>query len=131
MRNCPMYEADHKEVKDKKGDQVRPNTSRRETFFQAVKREMVVWEDPSSYSDDSEHSNEAFMAESDDEEAEEEVTLSNLRQNLHVLSRPEPIPWMWLALENHCWPQPNPWPGLLNSAEDSKHDYNDPKNFLK
>ena len=37
-----------------------------------------------SVSDDSEHCVEDFMAKSDDEEDEEEVTLSDLKQNLHV-----------------------------------------------
>ncbi|KAH0736927.1 hypothetical protein KY290_035632 [Solanum tuberosum] len=33
------------------------------------------------------------------------------------LSRPEPTPWAGPALGDHCWPQANPWPGFLNSAE--------------
>ncbi|WMV32631.1 hypothetical protein MTR67_026016 [Solanum verrucosum] len=33
-----------------------------------------------------------------------------------ALSRPEPIPWAKLALENHCLPQANPWPDLLLSG---------------
>ncbi|KAH0664566.1 hypothetical protein KY284_029497 [Solanum tuberosum] len=34
-----------------------------------------------------------------------------------VLSCPEPTPWAGPALGDHCWPQANPWPGFLNSAE--------------
>ncbi|KAH0729410.1 hypothetical protein KY289_000598 [Solanum tuberosum] len=36
---------------------------------------------------------------------------------LNKLSRPEPTPWAGPALEDHFWPQVNPWPGFLNSAE--------------
>ncbi|KAH0751734.1 hypothetical protein KY285_004882 [Solanum tuberosum] len=34
-----------------------------------------------------------------------------------LLSRPEPTPWAGPAPGDHCWPQANPWPGFLNSAE--------------
>ncbi|KAH0706364.1 hypothetical protein KY289_011440 [Solanum tuberosum] len=40
-----------------------------------------------------------------------------LRNNHDFVSRPKPTPWMWLALENHCWPQTNPWPGLLTQQK--------------
>ncbi|KAH0679485.1 hypothetical protein KY284_020570 [Solanum tuberosum] len=34
-----------------------------------------------------------------------------------LVSRPEPTPWAGPTLGDHCWPQANPWPGFLNSAE--------------
>ncbi|WMV52830.1 hypothetical protein MTR67_046215 [Solanum verrucosum] len=42
---------------------------------------------------------------------------SQLEEKVNVLSRPEPTPWAGPALGDHCWPQANPWPGFLNSAE--------------
>uniref|UniRef100_M1DPV7 Late blight resistance protein n=1 Tax=Solanum tuberosum TaxID=4113 RepID=M1DPV7_SOLTU len=33
------------------------------------------------------------------------------------VSRPESTPWAGPAIGDHCWPQANPWPGFLNSAE--------------
>ncbi|KAH0714397.1 hypothetical protein KY284_007302 [Solanum tuberosum] len=33
------------------------------------------------------------------------------------LSRPEPTPWAGPAPGDHFWPQVNPWPGFLKSAE--------------
>ncbi|KAK4719957.1 hypothetical protein R3W88_018295 [Solanum pinnatisectum] len=38
--------------------------------------------------------------------------MSNIDLNANR-SLPEPTPWTWLALEDHCWLQANPWPGLL------------------
>ncbi|KAH0698506.1 hypothetical protein KY284_012721 [Solanum tuberosum] len=51
MRDCHVLEVDHKEVKDQEGEQVRASNSRKETFFQKVKREMTAWEDSPSVSD--------------------------------------------------------------------------------
>jgi len=48
-----------------------------------------------------------------------------------LMSRPEPTPWAGLALENHCWPQANPWPDLLSGrlkhkkqSQDITHENN-------
>uniref|UniRef100_M1CI90 Late blight resistance protein n=1 Tax=Solanum tuberosum TaxID=4113 RepID=M1CI90_SOLTU len=35
----------------------------------------------------------------------------------NVMSRPERTPWAGPAPGDHFWPQANPWPGFLNSAE--------------
>lgn len=72
MRDCPMHKAHCEKVKDKERDQVHPKISRREPPFLAVKRDMTAWEDYSSDSDDSEHSN-AFMAKSNKKDAYEKV----------------------------------------------------------
>ena len=72
--------------KDKEGDQVCPKISRREVFFGAVKREMAAWEKSSSDSDDSENTDNGFMAKSDEEDSDEKVTLSYFKQNLNTFS---------------------------------------------
>ncbi|XP_049344714.1 uncharacterized protein LOC125809119 [Solanum verrucosum] len=85
--NCPMHKADHmksiknEEGKDKEGDQVRDKLSRREAFFQALKKDVAAWENSSSDSDDSEHSNDAFMGKSDKEDADEKLTTENVLVN--------------------------------------------------
>ncbi|KAH0641818.1 hypothetical protein KY285_032687 [Solanum tuberosum] len=90
--NCPMHKADHmesfknEEGKDKEGDQVRDKLSRREAFFQALKKDVATWKNSSSDSDDSEHSNDAFMGKSNEEDADEKVTLSYFKQNLNTFS---------------------------------------------
>ena len=72
--------------KDKEGNQVHPKISRREVFFGAVKREMAAWEKSSSDSDDSENTDNDFMAKSDEEDSDEKVTLSYFKQNLNTFS---------------------------------------------
>ena len=72
--------------KDKEGDQVCPKIRRREVLFGAVKREMAAWEKSSSDSDDSENTDNGFMAKSDEEDSDEKVTLSYFKQNLNTVS---------------------------------------------
>ncbi|KAH0666161.1 hypothetical protein KY285_027367 [Solanum tuberosum] len=73
----PMHKADHRKIvkieegKDKEGDQVHDKPSRRENFFQAVKKDTTAWENSSSDSDD------AFMAKSDEEDVDEKLELEN------------------------------------------------------
>lgn len=44
------------------------------------------WKNSSSDSDDSEHSDEAFMANSGEEHGDEKTTLSYFKQNLNIFS---------------------------------------------
>ncbi|KAH0747261.1 hypothetical protein KY285_008918 [Solanum tuberosum] len=46
-----------------------------------------------------------------------DVVMDNVKLLYGILSRPELTPWAGPALGDHCWPQANPWPGFLNSAE--------------
>ncbi|KAH0720091.1 hypothetical protein KY284_005121 [Solanum tuberosum] len=90
--NCLMYKDDHieyvktEEGKDKEGDQVRPKISKREKKLQSVKKDLAAQENSSSDSNDSEHSDDAFMAKSDEEDTDEKVTLSDFKQNLNTFS---------------------------------------------
>ena len=61
---------------DKEGDLVRLKISRREAFFQEVKKDLTAWKNSSGDSDDSEHTYDSFMAKSDEEDADEKLTLS-------------------------------------------------------
>ncbi|XP_069149834.1 uncharacterized protein [Solanum lycopersicum] len=74
------------EGKDKEGDQVCPKISSREVFFREVKRELAAWEKSSSDSDDSENTDNGFMAKIDEEDSDEKVTLSYFKQNLNTFS---------------------------------------------
>ena len=64
------------EGKDKYRDLVRLKISRREAFFQEVKKDLTAWKNSSGDSDDSEHTYDSFMAKSDEEDADEKLTLS-------------------------------------------------------
>nr|AAT38725.2 hypothetical protein SDM1_41t00018 [Solanum demissum] len=50
------------------------------------KKDMTAWENSSSDSDDSKHCDDSFMAKSDEEDDDEKVTLSYLKQNLNTFS---------------------------------------------
>ena len=71
---------------EKEGDQVCSKISRREFFFREVKRELAAWEKSSSDSDDSENTDNGFMAKSDEEDSDEKVSLSYFKQNLNTFS---------------------------------------------
>ena len=72
--------------KDREGDQVLSKISRRGVFFGAVKRDMAAWEKSSSDSNHSENRDNSFMANLDEEDADENVTLSYFKQNLNTFS---------------------------------------------
>ncbi|XP_015057426.1 uncharacterized protein LOC107003615 [Solanum pennellii] len=74
------------EDKDNEGDHVHPKISRREVFFRTLKRDMAAWKKTSSDSDDSEHTDNDFMTKSNEEYADEKVTLSYFKQNLNTFS---------------------------------------------
>ena len=74
----PVPSVKNTKGKDKEGDQVCPKISRREVFFGAVKRKMAAWEKSSSDSDDSENTDNGFMAKSDEEDSDEKLSLSYL-----------------------------------------------------
>ena len=90
--NFSVHKANHMkfvtaaEGKDKERDQVLPKISRREVFFGAVKRKMAAWEKSSSDSNDSENTDNGFMAKSDEEDSDEKVTLCYFKQNLNTFS---------------------------------------------
>ncbi|KAH0689668.1 hypothetical protein KY289_017026 [Solanum tuberosum] len=86
---------------NKRRDQVHDKSSRTETVDYVVNDALAAWGDSSSDSKKSEHPKDTsmlavkdyedmfdatfdFMEKSDDQEAEEEVTLFDLKQNLHV-----------------------------------------------
>ena len=88
--NFSVHKANHMkfvtaaEGKDKERDQVLPKISRREVFFGAVKRDMAALEKSLSDSNDYENLDNSFMAKSDEEDVDENVTLSYFKQNLLV-----------------------------------------------
>lgn len=71
---------------DKEGGHVHEKSSSIEMVNHAVKKALTVWGNTSSDSDVSEYSDDAFMEELDDEDANEEVTLSYFKQNSNNFS---------------------------------------------
>ncbi|XP_055816036.1 uncharacterized protein LOC129885688 [Solanum dulcamara] len=111
IRDCPMHKVEYKEYvrnrAEKRRDLIPDKKGRKAETDYVVKKAFAVWGNSSSDSEESTHLEDAsmvavkddeevfdslfaFMAQLDDEEADDDdetkVTLANLRQNLHIYS---------------------------------------------
>ncbi|XP_069151942.1 uncharacterized protein [Solanum lycopersicum] len=126
--NFSVYKADHLKIvktaegKDKERDQVRPKIRRENFFFRALKRDMVAWKKSSSDSDDSERTDNDFMAKSDEEDAHETVTLSYLKRNLNTFytSKFRKVAIVLLDLISELTSEKDPINNSLDISQDGK-----------
>ncbi|XP_015060063.1 uncharacterized protein LOC107005933 [Solanum pennellii] len=110
------------EGKDIERDLVRPKISRREVFFRTLKRDMAAWKKSSSDSDDSEHTDNYFMTKSNEEDADEKVTLSYFKQNLNTFctSKLRKLAVVLLDLISELTSEKDPISNSLDISQDGK-----------